>query len=63
MHTYILYDKLFIKNLDKYEGYPYLYDKKEIEFELYGKKVKGLIYIMMNLIMYYQIIIILKGVK
>ena len=39
-------NKLFIKNLDKYEGYPYLYDKKEIEFELNGKKVKGLIYIM-----------------
>ena len=39
-------NKLFIKSLDKYEGYPYLYDKKEIEFELNGKKVKGLIYIM-----------------
>lgn len=39
-------NKLFIKSLDKYEGYPYLYDKKEIEFELNGKKIKGLIYIM-----------------
>lgn len=39
-------NKLFIKNLDSYENYPYLYNKKEIEFELYGKKVKGLIYIM-----------------
>ncbi len=38
-------NKLFIKNLDMYEDYPYLYNKKEIEFELYGKLVKGLIYI------------------
>jgi len=32
-------NKLFIKNLDMYEDYPHLYNKKEIEFELYGKVV------------------------
>ncbi len=33
-------------NLDMYEGYPNFYSKLEIEVPLYGKTIKGLIYIM-----------------
>lgn len=34
------------KSLDYYEDYPNLYYKKEIEFNLMGKILKGLVYIM-----------------
>lgn len=36
-------DEIF---LDRYEGYPYLYTKKEVQIKLAGKKVTAMIYIM-----------------
>lgn len=34
------------KALDRYEGYPYLYNKKYISLHVDGKKVQAMIYIM-----------------
>ena len=34
------------KSLDRYEGYPSFYDKAEMEFELNGKFVSAMVYVM-----------------
>ncbi len=40
-----LIDEVAEGRLDSYEGYPHTYRKEEIEFDLNGKKEKGIIYI------------------
>lgn len=39
-------DDISEKALDRYEGYPRLYRKEEVEFNLNGKIDKGMVYIM-----------------